>query len=48
MVVQNARTCQSRPLFETVEDGVRVDDVLQWFPGVTRERAANSDPTLPG
>jgi uncharacterized protein (DUF433 family) len=23
-------------LFENLEDGARVDDFLQWFPGVTR------------
>ena len=25
-----------RALFENLEDGARVDDFLQWFPGVTR------------
>jgi uncharacterized protein (DUF433 family) len=25
-------------LFENLEDGARVDDFLEWFPGVTRER----------
>jgi uncharacterized protein (DUF433 family) len=26
-------------LFENLEDGARVDDFLEWFPGVTREQA---------
>ena len=26
-----------RALFENLEDGARIDDFLQWFPGVTRE-----------
>ena len=26
-----------RALFENLEDGARVDDFLEWFPGVTRE-----------
>ena len=25
-----------KALFENLEDGARVDDMLQWFPGVTR------------
>ncbi|MDC8450601.1 MAG: DUF433 domain-containing protein [Nitrospira sp.] len=25
-----------KTLFENLEDGARVDDILQWFPGVTR------------
>jgi len=25
-----------KALFENLEDGARVDDVLEWFPGVTR------------
>lgn len=25
-----------RALFENIEDGARVDDFLDWFPGVTR------------
>lgn len=25
-----------RALFENLEDGARLDDFLQWFPGVTR------------
>ena len=25
-------------LFENIEDGARVDDFLEWFPGVTREQ----------
>ena len=25
-------------LFENIEDGARVDDLLQWFPPVTREQ----------
>ncbi len=24
-------------LFENIEDGARVDDFLEWFPGVTRQ-----------
>lgn len=28
-----------KALFENLEDGARVDDFLQWFPGVTREQA---------
>jgi uncharacterized protein (DUF433 family) len=27
-----------RALFENLEAGARVDDFLQWFPGVTREQ----------
>ncbi len=27
-----------RALFENVEDGARVADFLEWFPGVTREQ----------
>jgi uncharacterized protein (DUF433 family) len=27
-----------RVLFENLEDGARIDDVLEWFPGVTREQ----------
>lgn len=27
-----------RALFENLEDGARVDDFLQWFPGVTRDQ----------
>lgn len=27
-----------KALFENLEDGARVDDFLQWFPGVTREQ----------
>ena len=27
-----------KALFENVEDGARVDDFLEWFPGVTREQ----------
>jgi len=23
-------------LFENIEDGARIDDFLEWFPGVTR------------
>ena len=26
-----------KSLFENLEDGARVDDFLEWFPGVTRE-----------
>ena len=26
-----------KALFENLEDGARVDDFLEWFPGVTRE-----------
>jgi uncharacterized protein (DUF433 family) len=28
-----------KALFENLEDGARVDDFLEWFPGVTREQA---------
>ena len=27
-----------KALFENLEDGARVDDILGWFPGVTREQ----------
>jgi uncharacterized protein (DUF433 family) len=27
-----------RALFENIEDGARVEDFLEWFPGVTREQ----------
>jgi len=27
-----------KALFENLEDGGRVDDFLEWFPGVTREQ----------
>ena len=27
-----------RALFENLENGARVDDFLEWFPGVTREQ----------
>jgi uncharacterized protein (DUF433 family) len=27
-----------RGLFENLEDGARVDDFLEWFPGVKREQ----------
>ena len=27
-----------RALFENLEGGARIDDFLQWFPGVTREQ----------
>ena len=27
-----------RALFENLEDGARVDEFLEWFPGVTREQ----------
>jgi len=27
-----------RTLFENLEGGARVDDFLEWFPGVTREQ----------
>jgi uncharacterized protein (DUF433 family) len=26
-------------LFENIEDGARLDEFLNWFPGVTREQA---------
>ena len=26
-----------KALFQNLEDGARVDDFLEWFPGVTRE-----------
>jgi len=28
-----------RALFENLENGARVDDFLEWFPGVSREQA---------
>ena len=28
-----------RALFENLEGGARVDDFLEWFPGVTRDQA---------
>ena len=28
-----------KALFENLEGGARVDDFLEWFPGVTREQA---------
>jgi uncharacterized protein (DUF433 family) len=28
-----------KALFENLEDGARVDVILEWFPGVTREQA---------
>ena len=28
-----------KALFENLEDGARVDDFLEWFPGVTRAQA---------
>lgn len=28
-----------KALFENLESGARVDDFLDWFPGVTREQA---------
>lgn len=27
-----------RALFENLEDGARLDEFLEWFPGVTREQ----------
>ena len=27
-----------KALFENLEDGARIDDLLDWFPGVTREQ----------
>jgi uncharacterized protein (DUF433 family) len=27
-----------RALFENIEDGARVEDFLEWFPGVTRDQ----------
>ncbi|HEX3555286.1 MAG TPA: DUF433 domain-containing protein [Thermoanaerobaculia bacterium] len=27
-----------KALFENLEDGARVDDLLDWFPGLTREQ----------
>jgi len=27
-----------RALFENLEDGARIEDFLEWFPGVTREQ----------
>ena len=29
-----------RALFENLEDGARVDELLDWFPGVSREQVA--------
>jgi len=29
-----------KALFENLEDGARVDDFLEWFPGVSREQLA--------
>jgi uncharacterized protein (DUF433 family) len=28
-----------KALFANLEDGARVEDFLEWFPGVTREQA---------
>ena len=28
-----------KALFENLEDGARLDDFLEWFPGVSREQA---------
>jgi uncharacterized protein (DUF433 family) len=28
-----------KALFENLEDGARLDDFLEWFPGVAREQA---------
>jgi uncharacterized protein (DUF433 family) len=28
-----------RALFENLEDGARLDDFLEWFPGVSRKQA---------
>jgi uncharacterized protein (DUF433 family) len=30
-----------RALFENLEDGARVGDFLEWFPGVTREQVGS-------
>ena len=30
-----------RALFENLEDGARVDDLLDWFPGVSREQVGS-------
>jgi uncharacterized protein (DUF433 family) len=27
-----------KALFENLEDGARIDDFLEWFPGVTRQQ----------
>ena len=27
-----------KALFENLEDGARIDDFLEWFPGVSREQ----------
>lgn len=27
-----------KALFENIEDGARINDFLQWFPGVTRDQ----------
>jgi uncharacterized protein (DUF433 family) len=37
-VFKNTRV-QVRALFENIEDGATVNDILAWFPGVTREQA---------
>ena len=29
-----------RALFENLESGARIDDFLEWFPGVTRQQVA--------
>ena len=38
MAVQGDAQMRVRALFENLEDGARVDDFLEWFPGVTREQ----------
>ena len=30
-----------KALFENLEDGARVDELLEWFPGVTREQVGS-------
>ena len=30
-----------RALFENLEDGARLDEFLEWFPGVTREQVVS-------
>jgi len=34
-----------RALFENIEDGARVDEFLEWFPGAPENRPAACSPT---
>lgn len=36
--VFNGTRVPVKALFENLEDGTRVDDFVEWFPGVTREQ----------